>query len=103
MAKENKKLVSLLEEWQESVWYDFHGGNINDKEGFEENYNEFINARTIYKNDCEEILENNLEYLLHRSVHTIPQGAIEVLYDYFAGNANADKIWSEMEEVLNED
>jgi hypothetical protein len=103
MAKENKKLVSLLEDWQECVWIDFHNGNVNNEEDFEENYNNFINDKTIYDYDCNEILVDNLDYCFHPQANDIRSAAIECLYDYFANESHKDDMWREMEEVLNED
>ena len=103
MAKDNKKLVSLLEEWQECVWIDLHNGNVNNEEDFEENYNNFINDKTIYDYDCEEILVDNLDYCFHPQGKDVRSAAVECLYDYFANKSNKDEIWTEMEKVLNED
>ena len=102
MAKENKKLVSLLEDWQECVWIDFHSGHVNNESDFDENYNNFINDKTIYTNDCTEILENNLDYCFHPQATDIQSASIECLYDYFAKESGKDGMWTEMMEVLNE-
>ena len=103
---ENNKLRDIQQEIVDGLWYDFHGGNINDQDEFYEYFHQAIENGVIYYSDCEAILKGNWEY--HYEEHelwgkpkNIMQAAYACLYDYIINHPDMIA-WSDMEEVLTE-
>lgn len=103
----NRKLHSLLEEFQDSVWEEFYGPGINSQDDFYEYLHSFIDNAVIYTYECEEILEGNSDYhYLEHDIYgrptNIAQAAYACLCDYLQEEEYLS-IWNEMEELLNEE
>tara|TARA_S200002703_G_scaffold23144_3_gene19926 strand:+ start:364 stop:720 length:357 start_codon:yes stop_codon:yes gene_type:complete len=103
----NRKLHNLLEDFQDSVWHDFHDSDINSQDDFYEYLHNFIDNAVIYTYECEEILEGNSDYhYLEHDIYSRPtniaQAAYACLYDYLQ-EEGCLSIWNEMEEVLNKE
>lgn len=102
----NKELNSLQEDFNNEVWNDFHGGEINSHDDFYEYLHNYIDTAVIYYNNCNAILEDNsdyhyLEHDLFSRPNNITQAAYACLYDYLTEHDDT-VVWSQLEEVLNE-
>ena len=102
----NKKLNELQQDFNDEVWNDFHGGEINDSDDFYNYLHTYIDNAVIYYADCEAILENNsdyhyLEHDIFSRPNSLEQAAYTCLYDYLTENDDS-VCWSQLEEVLNE-
>ena len=103
---QNTKLQGMDHELSDYLWYEFHGGNLNDEDDFYTLLHEWIDNQVIYTYECEAILENNseyhyLEHELYGRPENIAQAAYACLYDYIQDSEDI-VTWSDMEEALAE-
>jgi hypothetical protein len=101
---QNTKLTSMDQEVSDYLWYEFHGGNLNDADDFYVLLHEWIDNQVIYYSECEAILEGNWEYHydehdLYGRPENIAQAAYACLYDYLLDSPDT-VTWADMEEVL---
>ena len=102
----NNKLNELQEEFNDEVWNDFHGGEIDNQDDFYDYFHQYIDNAVIYTSECEAILKNNSDYNyldhdLYGKPENIAQAAFACLYDYLTENDDT-VVWAQLEEVLNE-
>lgn len=103
---QNWKLFEMDQEVSEYLWHEFHCGNLNDQDDFYTLLHEWIDNQVIYNNDCQAILDNNMEYCfeehdLYGTPENIAQAAFACLYDYLTNSPDM-VTWEEMEHVLHE-
>ena len=105
-ALQNTKLTGMDHEVSEYLWDEFHRGNLNDEDDFNNLLHEWIEDQVIYTYDCQAILENNMEYCFDEHEiwgrpENIAQAAYSCLYDYIHSSTDLVR-FDEMQEVLQD-
>lgn len=103
----SREASEKVQDIMDNAWLEFHGGNINSDEEFYDFIQQEIDNAVIYNYDCETYLKGNMDYCFEEhdlwgKAENVNQAAYALLYDYSV-EEGAYGIWSEMEEVLNEE
>ncbi len=98
---------TIVEEYNDHAWLDFHGGTINDQDDLYDYLHNYIDGLVTYSYDCHKIIQDiDSDYYFHdHDLYGRPedvyQAAYNLIYDIICDHEDT-VAWSEMEEVLNE-